>query len=120
MSLVHLALAFVLAHPAVTAPIIGPRTMEQLETQLGAVDVTRPRTFSIGSTRSCRLGPRSTVPTPAINRRRWGAGAAPPAYRLGGRAVRSWCFAAPIQGIPRLGRLCQAESWVAKRRPGGR
>ena len=27
MSLIHLALAFVLAHPAVTAPIIGPRTM---------------------------------------------------------------------------------------------
>jgi aryl-alcohol dehydrogenase-like predicted oxidoreductase len=40
MSLIHLALAFVLAHPAVTAPIIGPRTMEQLESQLGAVDVT--------------------------------------------------------------------------------
>ena len=39
MSLVHLAIAFVLAHPAVTAPIIGPRTMEQLETQLGAADV---------------------------------------------------------------------------------
>jgi aryl-alcohol dehydrogenase-like predicted oxidoreductase len=37
--LVHLALAFVLRHPAVTAPIIGPRTMEQLEGQLGAVDV---------------------------------------------------------------------------------
>ncbi len=37
--LVHLALAFVLAHPAVTSPIIGPRTMEQLESQLGAVDV---------------------------------------------------------------------------------
>jgi len=36
---VHLAIAFVLAHPAVTAPIIGPRTMEQLETQLGAADV---------------------------------------------------------------------------------
>ena len=36
----HLALAFVLEHPAVTAPIIGPRTMEQLETQLGAADVT--------------------------------------------------------------------------------
>ena len=29
-----------LNHPAVTAPIIGPRTMEQLESQLGAVDVT--------------------------------------------------------------------------------
>jgi len=40
MSLVHLALAFVLQHPAVTAPIIGPRTMEQLESQLGAADVT--------------------------------------------------------------------------------
>ena len=38
-TLVHLALAFVLQHPAVTAPIIGPRTMEQLETQVGAVDV---------------------------------------------------------------------------------
>ena len=40
LSLVHLALAFTLAHPAVTAPIIGPRTMEQLESQLGAVDIT--------------------------------------------------------------------------------
>jgi aryl-alcohol dehydrogenase-like predicted oxidoreductase len=39
LSLVHLALGFVLAHPAVTAPIIGPRTMEQLESQLGAADV---------------------------------------------------------------------------------
>jgi aryl-alcohol dehydrogenase-like predicted oxidoreductase len=40
LSLVHLAIAFVLQHPAVTAPIIGPRTMEQLESQIGAVDVT--------------------------------------------------------------------------------
>jgi aryl-alcohol dehydrogenase-like predicted oxidoreductase len=39
ISLVHLAIAFVMQHPAVTAPIIGPRTMEQLESQLGAVDV---------------------------------------------------------------------------------
>jgi aryl-alcohol dehydrogenase-like predicted oxidoreductase len=39
ISLVHLALAFVLQHPAVTAPIIGPRTMEQLDTQLGATEV---------------------------------------------------------------------------------
>ena len=37
--LIHLALAFVLQHPAVTAPIIGPRTMAHLESQLGAVDV---------------------------------------------------------------------------------
>src|SRR5215216_2624276 len=40
VSLIHLALAFTLVHPAVTAPIIGPRTMEQLESQLGAVDIT--------------------------------------------------------------------------------
>ena len=39
ITLVHLALAFVLQHPAVTSPIIGPRTMDQLESQLGAVDV---------------------------------------------------------------------------------
>ena len=39
LTLIHMALAFVLGHPAVTAAIIGPRTMEQLESQLGAVDV---------------------------------------------------------------------------------
>ncbi|MFL5840725.1 MAG: aldo/keto reductase [Thermoleophilaceae bacterium] len=39
ISLIHLAIAFVIRHPAVTAAIIGPRTMEQLESQLGAVDV---------------------------------------------------------------------------------
>jgi aryl-alcohol dehydrogenase-like predicted oxidoreductase len=39
MSLVHMALAFVIRHPAVTAAIVGPRTMDQLESQLGAVDV---------------------------------------------------------------------------------
>jgi aryl-alcohol dehydrogenase-like predicted oxidoreductase len=39
MSLIHLALAFVIEHPAVTAAIIGPRTMEHLESQLGAADV---------------------------------------------------------------------------------
>jgi aryl-alcohol dehydrogenase-like predicted oxidoreductase len=38
VSLIHLALAFVIRHPAVTAAIIGPRTMEQLESQLGAAD----------------------------------------------------------------------------------
>ena len=39
MSLIEMSLAWVLRHPAVTAPIIGPRTMEQLESQLGAADV---------------------------------------------------------------------------------
>ncbi|SET18730.1 aldo/keto reductase [Stigmatella erecta] len=40
MSLVHLAIAFVIRHPAVTSAIIGPRTLEQLESQLGAASVT--------------------------------------------------------------------------------
>jgi aryl-alcohol dehydrogenase-like predicted oxidoreductase len=39
ITLIELALAFVMRHPAVTAPIIGPRTMEQLESQLPAADV---------------------------------------------------------------------------------
>ncbi len=38
--LVHLAVAWVLRNPAVTSAIIGPRTMEQLTTQLGAEAVT--------------------------------------------------------------------------------
>jgi aryl-alcohol dehydrogenase-like predicted oxidoreductase len=36
ITLIHLALAFVLRHPAVTSAIIGPRTMEHLESALGA------------------------------------------------------------------------------------
>src|ERR1035441_8438883 len=40
ISLIHLAIAFVIRHPAVTAAIIGPRTMEHLESQLGAAEVT--------------------------------------------------------------------------------
>jgi aryl-alcohol dehydrogenase-like predicted oxidoreductase len=39
ITLIELALAFVLRHPAVTAAIIGPRTMEHLESQLSAADV---------------------------------------------------------------------------------
>ena len=37
--LIQLAIAFVLRHPAVTAPIIGPRTMEHLESQLPAAEL---------------------------------------------------------------------------------
>ena len=39
MTLIQLAIAFVLRHPAVTAAIIGPRTMDHLESQLDAADV---------------------------------------------------------------------------------
>jgi aryl-alcohol dehydrogenase-like predicted oxidoreductase len=39
VSLLELAIAFVVNHPAVTSAIIGPRTMEQLDGQLPAGDV---------------------------------------------------------------------------------
>jgi aryl-alcohol dehydrogenase-like predicted oxidoreductase len=39
VTLIELALAFVLEHPAITSAIIGPRTMEQLESQLAAPDI---------------------------------------------------------------------------------
>jgi aryl-alcohol dehydrogenase-like predicted oxidoreductase len=39
LTLIQLAIGFVLAHPAVTSPIIGPRTAEHLESQLAAAEV---------------------------------------------------------------------------------
>jgi aryl-alcohol dehydrogenase-like predicted oxidoreductase len=45
ITLIQLAIAFVLNHPAVTAPIIGPRTMEHLESQLPAADVVLDETL---------------------------------------------------------------------------
>jgi aryl-alcohol dehydrogenase-like predicted oxidoreductase len=39
ISLPHMAVAWVINNPAVTSAIIGPRTMEQLTSQLGAADV---------------------------------------------------------------------------------
>jgi aryl-alcohol dehydrogenase-like predicted oxidoreductase len=40
VTMAQLDLAWVMQQPGVTSPIIGPRTMEQLEDNLGAVDVT--------------------------------------------------------------------------------
>jgi aryl-alcohol dehydrogenase-like predicted oxidoreductase len=39
ISLIHMALAFVVQHPAVTSAIIGPRTAEHFAGQVGALDV---------------------------------------------------------------------------------
>lgn len=39
VSMIELALAFVINHPGVTSAIIGPRTMDQLQSQLPAADV---------------------------------------------------------------------------------
>jgi aryl-alcohol dehydrogenase-like predicted oxidoreductase len=40
LTMIELALAFVVNHPGVTSAIIGPRTMEQLDSQLPAAGVT--------------------------------------------------------------------------------
>jgi aryl-alcohol dehydrogenase-like predicted oxidoreductase len=37
--LIELAIAWVINHPAVTSAILGPRTMEHLESQLPALNV---------------------------------------------------------------------------------
>ena len=42
LTVIEMALAFVINHPAVTAAIIGPRTMDHLESQLSAPDVSLP------------------------------------------------------------------------------
>jgi aryl-alcohol dehydrogenase-like predicted oxidoreductase len=44
VTLIELALAFVLEHPAISATIIGPRTMEHLESQLGATEIVLEET----------------------------------------------------------------------------
>jgi aryl-alcohol dehydrogenase-like predicted oxidoreductase len=39
LTMIELAIAFVINHPGVTSAIIGPRTMEQLDSQMPAADV---------------------------------------------------------------------------------
>ncbi len=45
LSLIDMALGFVTSHPAVTAAFIGPRTTEQLESQLGALELRLDRSL---------------------------------------------------------------------------
>lgn len=42
LSMLELAIGFVLEHPAISAAIIGPRTLEQLDSQLSAAQVRLP------------------------------------------------------------------------------
>jgi aryl-alcohol dehydrogenase-like predicted oxidoreductase len=76
LTLIELAIAFVLRHPAVTAPIIGPRTMEQLESQLPALDVSLDDELL---DRIDEIVPPGTVFNPADT------GWTPPALRRSGR-----------------------------------
>ena len=59
----ELGLAWLLSRPAVTAPIIGPRTADQLDGALRAVELTldrRPWTRWTRSSRATRRPPRTT------------------------------------------------------------
>ena len=65
MSLIELAIAFVVNHPAVTSAIIGPRTMEQLDSQLPAADVALDAAVLDRIDEIVRPASTSTPPTPA-------------------------------------------------------
>jgi aryl-alcohol dehydrogenase-like predicted oxidoreductase len=62
LTMIQMALAFVLEHPAVTAPIVGPRTLDHLEAQLEAADV---RLSADVLDRIDEIVPPGTNPNPA-------------------------------------------------------
>ena len=57
-----LAVAWVMSHPAVTAPIIGARNLEQLEASLAALDVEMTPTWRQ------EISALSYTPPPATDR----------------------------------------------------
>ena len=59
----QLALAWNASQPGITAPIIGPRTLEQLLDNLGAIDVRSRTPTARGSTRWHRRGHRRCATT---------------------------------------------------------
>ena len=63
MTLIQMAIAFVTRHPAVTSAIIGPRTMEHLDSYLAADGIDLSSDCSTASTRSSPRESRSTSPT---------------------------------------------------------
>jgi aryl-alcohol dehydrogenase-like predicted oxidoreductase len=79
LPLTHLAMAFVIAHPGVTAALLGPRTMEQLEDLLAGagvvlsdevldrIDAIVPPGTDIGQLQMAYNPP--AVGTPALRRR---------------------------------------------------
>ena len=56
VSLMHMALAWVLEHPSVTAAIVGPRTQSQLDDLLAVATSALMPTRSMRSTRSLSPG----------------------------------------------------------------
>lgn len=86
MSLTHMALAFVMAHPGVTSAILGPRTMDQLDDLLAGaeirlgddildrIDEICPPGFDTGINEAMYQPP--TLTTPTLRRRPSGERAA--------------------------------------------
>lgn len=74
MSLTHMAMAFVMAHPAVTSAILGPRTMVQLDDLLAGaelrlsdevldkIDQIAPPGFDVGINEAMYQPPSLTIP----------------------------------------------------------
>ena len=52
ISLIEMSIAFILRHPTITAAIIGPRTMDHLESSWVPLRSSFPMRCSIGSTKS--------------------------------------------------------------------
>jgi aryl-alcohol dehydrogenase-like predicted oxidoreductase len=75
MSLTHMAMAFVIAHPGVTATLLGPRTMEQLDDLLAGaeavlsdeildhIDAIVPPGTDVGQLQMAYNPPAATLPT---------------------------------------------------------
>jgi aryl-alcohol dehydrogenase-like predicted oxidoreductase len=80
LSLIEMAIAFVLEHPAVTAAIIGPRTMEQLESQLPAAELKLSKDV---------LDRIDEIVTPGVNINPADGGWASPALQPAARRRRS-------------------------------
>jgi aryl-alcohol dehydrogenase-like predicted oxidoreductase len=91
LSLIHLAIAFVLEHPAVTSAIIGPRTLEHLSSQLDAAKVTLSADVL---DRIDEIVPPGTTLNPAD------AGYQPPALTESARRRRGHAITDPV-GVPR-------------------
>ncbi len=120
MTLIEMALAFVIGHPAVTAAIIGPRTMEHLESQITAADVTLPDDVLDRIDEMVPPGSRSAPATCSSTTRRRPAlpgMAARDQRRSGGLHLmfvasvaelvdQSWMGRRPIELVPSLGREC--------------
>jgi hypothetical protein len=89
-SLPQLAVAFPVAHPAVTSVIIGPRTMPQLDDLLDGASLALDDTTLDRAARRQPVRPRHPHPARAGRPR-----AAPPPARRAGRRLarkdRGWC-----------------------------